>query len=222
MAGEDEPAAVLAGGVEEFFHGGEVEVIEACAHEGGEVADGGVVGGFVEITAAGDEAFGDEGDVGLGVGAAADELLAAGVGEAGGFATEGGDDFVGGGVEVFGHAGEGEVLEGFVFGEGVVAGAGVGFGVVGDFVAGFEGGFPGVETFGVSGGEDVEGGFDVVFVEEGDANVDLGEAGVIEGEGEGGFVAVGPLEGLGGLGGEGSEEEEAAGHGIIGLWLRIS
>jgi hypothetical protein len=27
------------------------------------------------------------------------------------------------------------------------------------------------------------------------------------------------LEGLGGLGGEGSEKEEAAGHGLSGLWL---
>ena len=46
----------------------------------------------------------------------------------------------------------------------------------------------------------------------------LGDAGVIEGEGEGGGFAVGPLEGLG-LGGEGGEEEESAGHGIIGSWL---
>ena len=218
VAGEDEPAAVLDGGVELGLHLGEGEVVEAGAHEGGEVADGGVVGGFVEVAAAGDEAFGDEGDVGLGVGAAADEFLAAGVGEAGGFDAEGGDDFVGGGVEIFGHAGEGEVFEGLVFGEGVVAGAGVGFGVVGDFVAGLEGGFPGFEALGVGGGEDVESGLGFGLVEEGDAGVDLGDAGVIEGEGEGGGFAVGPLEGFG-LGGEGGEEEESAGHGIIGLWL---
>jgi hypothetical protein len=51
--------------------------------------------------------------------------------------------------------------------------------VVGDFVAGLEGGFPGFEALGVGGGEDVESGLGFELVEEGDAGIDLGDAGAI-------------------------------------------
>ena len=66
-------------------------------------ADSGVIGGFVEIASTGEEALSDERDVALGVGAAADEFLPAGVGEAGGFNAERCFDFVRGCVEIFGH-----------------------------------------------------------------------------------------------------------------------
>ena len=133
----------------------------------------------------------------MGVGPAADEFLPAGVGEAGGFNAERCCDFVHGCVEILGHFGERVVFEGLVFSEGIVAGAGVIFAVMSDFVAGCVGGFPGCKALRVIGGEDVEGGFYLEFVEEGDAGVNLGVTGIVEGKGEGGSLAVRRGEGIG-------------------------
>ena len=84
---------------------------------------------------AGAESGGDDGDVALGGGAAADELGAAGVGEGDG--GDAGDTFDGGGggIEILFQAGESVVFEGVFAGPGEVAGAGVGIGVAAEFVA---------------------------------------------------------------------------------------
>ena len=66
-----------------------------------------------------------------------------------------------------------------------------------DFGAGGVGGFPGFKALRVVGGENVEGGFCLKFVEEGDSGVNLGVTGVVEGKGEAAFLLLGQGTGLG-------------------------
>ena len=202
VADEDEPAAFAGGDVHETVDLGEGELVVAGAHEVGEVADGGIVGGLVEVAAAAEEALGDEGDVAFEVGAAADVGLAARVGEADGGEGEQVLDLLGGAVEVAFHAGEVPGFEGVFTGEGVVAGAGVGVGVVADFVAGFGGGAPIGGAFADAVGRDIEGGAGPGAFEQGEAGIELGRAGVVEGEADGAAFAVGPGSGESGGGGE--------------------
>jgi hypothetical protein len=221
MSGEDEPPMVLDRSIKLGLHLGEGEIVQAGSHQRGEVADGRVIGGFVQIAAAGHEALRDQRYIALRIGPAADKFLSARVGEADRLDAEGGLDFVGGGIEILRHFGERVVFQSLILSERVITGARVCLRMVRDFMARFESGLPGFQPLRIGRGKDVESTLDFELIEEGDAGIDLGVAGVIERQRERGRFIAGPLEGFG-LSGEGSQQKKSACHGIIGSWLRIS
>jgi hypothetical protein len=163
----------------------------------GEIADRVFIRHFVEGGAADEEMFGDEGDVTFQFGSAADEGLAAGVGEGFRADIEEALDAVAGLEDVGLHTVERVMFEGVVAGEFVVAAAGVGEGVVADFVAVGNGALPGVVTFFDPPYRDEERGFEIGGVEEGQAGVDLAGAGVVKAEADGGAFVVGPVKSIG-------------------------
>ena len=88
VADQDEPAALFDRAIEQRFELGERFAIQLQGEELGKVTKGGIVGALIEPATAGEEVFGDEGDIAFNGGAATDEFLAAGIGKGGGTDTE--------------------------------------------------------------------------------------------------------------------------------------
>ena len=201
---ENQPAAMGPCRIDKGFYLLKRFSVQFHARQLSRIAIPGVIGSLVHPGASCLKAGGDQRNIASGLKCLTYIGLTAWVGKGHRFHPQHFFYIMIGRIQFFAHFPKGVVLQCLVAGPDEISGAGMQERMIACFMSVSYRFFPSIQPFGQVVGKQIKSGFDMVFVQQGNALVELARPGIVESETDGRFFSIGPhkltvLEFLSGL-----------------------